>query len=245
MGKRVQLIRHTTGSADAFTGLQGEVTVDYTQSELRLHDGLTKGGIPVARADLANADAATSVLAGKMSASHVSRLETVETFKDGSPQLLESIDVTTGVTAVEFTTGFSSAFAAYRLEFVQFRISADSFLDGQVSIGSAWQTGSSYEFNGGLYSHFHLTDFANPVKQSGVLPYDAGAQGYVEVGQYNAAMPVHALVTGFFAYLNVAINESYQHFRAQVVAAGAVDGLRLTARSGTMTGKFKLYGIPY
>lgn len=68
MAKRVQLIRHVTGSADAFTGNTGELTVDTTKKEVRVHDGLTAGGIPQARADLNNVNAATNSVAGKMSA---------------------------------------------------------------------------------------------------------------------------------------------------------------------------------
>ena len=75
MAKRVQLIRGATGTADAFTGLQGEITVDTTKKELRLHDGLTAGGVPHARADLANVNDATTSIAGKMSAADKTQLD--------------------------------------------------------------------------------------------------------------------------------------------------------------------------
>lgn len=74
MAKRVQLIRHTTGGANAFAGLEGEITVDTTAKELRVHDGLTAGGIPVARKDLANVAVATAAIAGKMTALQVVEL---------------------------------------------------------------------------------------------------------------------------------------------------------------------------
>lgn len=44
MAKRVQLIRHTTAGATAFTGFVGEVTALTDAVELRLHDGVTAGG---------------------------------------------------------------------------------------------------------------------------------------------------------------------------------------------------------
>ena len=74
MAKRVQLIRHSTGGADAFTGLNGEITVDTTAKELRIHDSLTAGGIPTARKDLDNVANATVAIAGKMTAAQVVEL---------------------------------------------------------------------------------------------------------------------------------------------------------------------------
>ena len=74
MAKRVQFIRHSTGSADAFTGLLGELTGDTTRKEVRVHDGLTAGGNPQARRDLDNVLAATSGTAGKMTAAQVTEL---------------------------------------------------------------------------------------------------------------------------------------------------------------------------
>lgn len=59
MAKRVQHVRHNTAGADAFTGLEGELTFDITKKEGRYHDGATAGGIPIARADFNNVAAAT------------------------------------------------------------------------------------------------------------------------------------------------------------------------------------------
>ena len=44
MAKRVQRLRHTATPANAFTGLQGEITVVIGTYELRVHDGTTAGG---------------------------------------------------------------------------------------------------------------------------------------------------------------------------------------------------------
>ena len=74
MAKRVQFIRHPTAQADAFEGKEGEITVDLDNDELRLHDGITLGGIPIARKDLANVLQASTATDGKMTASHVVEL---------------------------------------------------------------------------------------------------------------------------------------------------------------------------
>ena len=44
MTRTIQLLRGTTAQNDAFTGAAGEVTVDTTTHELRVHDGSTQGG---------------------------------------------------------------------------------------------------------------------------------------------------------------------------------------------------------
>ena len=44
MTKTLQLLRGTTAQNDSFTGHAGELTVDTTTNELRLHDGSTAGG---------------------------------------------------------------------------------------------------------------------------------------------------------------------------------------------------------
>ena len=42
--KRIQFPRESTAKNDAYVGVPGEITVDSTREELRLHDGKTAGG---------------------------------------------------------------------------------------------------------------------------------------------------------------------------------------------------------
>ena len=49
MVKRVQRVGHDAVAAAAFIGLPREITVDIDNSELRVHDGVTEGGHPVAK----------------------------------------------------------------------------------------------------------------------------------------------------------------------------------------------------
>jgi hypothetical protein len=46
----LQLRRGTTSEHSAFTGLVGEITVDTTKDTIVVHDGVTAGGIPLAKA---------------------------------------------------------------------------------------------------------------------------------------------------------------------------------------------------
>lgn len=75
MSKRVQLIRHDTAGASTFTGFIGEITIDTSKNALIVHDAVTAGGFEQARASLSNVSNATNLVAGKMSATHVTALE--------------------------------------------------------------------------------------------------------------------------------------------------------------------------
>ena len=48
MAKQLQLRKGTAAEHDTFTGANGEVTVDTTNKTLRVHDGVTVGGIRLA-----------------------------------------------------------------------------------------------------------------------------------------------------------------------------------------------------
>ena len=51
MSRQIQIRRGTATEHENFTGAIGEVTMDTTNKTLRVHDGTTAGGIPLARAD--------------------------------------------------------------------------------------------------------------------------------------------------------------------------------------------------
>lgn len=50
MAFAIQLRRGTTAQHSAFTGLVGEVTIDTDKDTIVVHDGVTAGGIPLAKA---------------------------------------------------------------------------------------------------------------------------------------------------------------------------------------------------
>lgn len=51
MSRQIQIRRGTTSEHSNFTGAIGEITMDTTTNTLRVHDGATTGGIPLARKD--------------------------------------------------------------------------------------------------------------------------------------------------------------------------------------------------
>jgi len=54
MAKQVQLRRGTSAEHAAFTGVEGELTVDTTKDTIVLHDAYQAGGFPLLREDLNN-----------------------------------------------------------------------------------------------------------------------------------------------------------------------------------------------
>jgi hypothetical protein len=73
MAVQVQLRRGTTAQNNSFTGAVGEVTVDTTNSTLRVHDGATAGGTTVvttgATQTLSNKTLSGSILSGNITGS--------------------------------------------------------------------------------------------------------------------------------------------------------------------------------
>lgn len=59
MTRVLQIRRGTTAENDDFTGMLGEITMDTDAKTLRVHDGETLGGFPLARADNAATDTCT------------------------------------------------------------------------------------------------------------------------------------------------------------------------------------------
>ena len=64
MPTQVQFRRGTTVQNDAFTGAEGEISVDTTLDHVRLHDGSTQGGIRLARYSELSSGDITAVVAG-------------------------------------------------------------------------------------------------------------------------------------------------------------------------------------
>lgn len=71
MANRVQHLRHTSTALANFTGLEAEITVNLANNTVVVHDGITPGGHEHALATLANVNAATVSVPGKMTDQHV------------------------------------------------------------------------------------------------------------------------------------------------------------------------------
>lgn len=62
MDKQVQIRKGTTAANDAFTGALGELSCDTQQNRLRVHDGATLGGFPIAGTSIVNTFSQSQVI---------------------------------------------------------------------------------------------------------------------------------------------------------------------------------------
>lgn len=79
MSKRVQILGLTSAVLAATTGFARELIVNTTSNVLTVHDGATVGGIPLAKQDLTNCSAATTSVAGLLSAADKLKLDGIAT----------------------------------------------------------------------------------------------------------------------------------------------------------------------
>jgi len=94
MGKRVQRIGHSTAQAAVFTGLDREITVDTGKKVPRVHDGLTPGGIAIAREDLNNTPAAVGGSNdGKMTSTQATELSAATAKDVVQDARMDAIDI--------------------------------------------------------------------------------------------------------------------------------------------------------
>jgi hypothetical protein len=66
MASRIRFRRGSTTEHAAFTGAEGEITVNTTKDTIVLHDGSTAGGFEMMRADLNNLDSGTAIPAANI-----------------------------------------------------------------------------------------------------------------------------------------------------------------------------------
>ncbi len=126
MSRRVQLIRHTTGAADAFVGLQGEITVDTTKKELRVHDGLSAGGIPQALQDLSTSPPATTIIDGKLVAADKQKLDFLTLTQAADLDAIEAnlIIAEGDIVAIELKTDFITITQSVNLDTLESDVAA-------------------------------------------------------------------------------------------------------------------------
>ena len=139
MSKRVQFIRHATAAADAFSGLEGELTVDTTKKEIRVHDGVTAGGIPQARADLDNVAGATTSVDGKLVAADKQKLVFITITQNVNLDTLES-DVTAAladIIAIETKTDQITVTQPVNLDTMESDIVAIETKTDNISVSQA------------------------------------------------------------------------------------------------------------
>lgn len=118
MTERRQFVGHSsTAEAAQFTGRSREITVDMQAETLRVHDGITPGGYPLMRADMANMD--PSVLNNKLSVFE------------------KTANKVTQINQVASNTTYPSALAVWKFGQTKANVDLDNLTeDGQAVINS-------------------------------------------------------------------------------------------------------------
>ena len=166
MATQLQLRRGTEAENDAFTGAQGEVTVDTTNNHLRVHDGTTSGGYKVANiGDEASKDLDNLTTTGKANISTLGTYDENETYASGTvgaelAKIVNKADAATTLAGYGITDG------------------ADTDLDNLTATGANIANWSSNVSN-------CITNIPQDIKlelNNGTLTLKAGSKVYVPNG---------------------------------------------------------------
>ena len=115
MAKIVQRRRGTTAEHVAFTGNEGEITVDLTEKTLRVHDGSTVGGTLLAKKDMSNVSNTVHLTPSCVTASEIGAAAVEEAkLQTNSVSTIKILDsnVTTAKIADNAVTGTKIALAS-------------------------------------------------------------------------------------------------------------------------------------
>jgi hypothetical protein len=162
MAIQLKLRRGTSAQHEAFTGAEGEVTVDTTLNTLRVHDGATLGGFPVALMDDLTALAESASLitydntgSGLTSDTVQGAVDEVKTLVDQSADATATQSALTGLSdridATEFATGVTYDPAAVALTATNVQDAIDQLCTLPVTVKSGLVTLVA-EDRGGLSS---------------------------------------------------------------------------------------------
>ena len=139
MAKQVQLRRGTTAEHAAFTGVEGELTIDTTKDTIVVHDAYQVGGFPLLREDLnnlANGTVAINKMAiGSSTALQVARVNAAgNAVEFADPQLLGwGYKHFTGRQAASATSYFTNFTLNYTKKIADSRLVLTTFLYGESS----------------------------------------------------------------------------------------------------------------
>jgi len=192
MTSRLQLRRGTTTEMDAFTGAIGEPTYDVDKSTIVVHDGVTEGGIPLARGDLQGLTLTTdNVTEG------TSNLYWIEAPVDNEQYVRRNGDWVVGdfssYSSADFTTDFNTKTTDNLSQGSINLYYADSLVDNYLS------GGTGIDYSNGTISH-QDTSTQNSVS--------ASADTFVSGVQLDAFGHVTGLVTDTVSASSGTANDS-------------------------------------
>lgn len=168
MSRQIQIRRGTTAENDAFTGAEGEITVDLTKKTLRVHDGSTQGGTELAKSsDIYTQTEIDDLLSGKSSTdlSNITATGKETIAHLAMPNFTHKTSITAGATGIQYTApadgyyhcvGVSSAVGGEL-------VLGSDFLSTGVAAGSNFYRDTAYK-TGQILTVFILVKKGEPIR---------------------------------------------------------------------------------
>ena len=144
MSTQIQYRRGTTSQSDSFTGALGEITVETTNKTLRVHDGITLGGFPLAtQANLTITLDKTNAAFDKANAANILAQGAFDSANNVAPQIAPAFNqanaafnqANTGTTIA--TGSFNQANAAFNQANTGTTIATGSFNQANAAFNQA------------------------------------------------------------------------------------------------------------
>ena len=194
MSIEVKLRRGTSAEHGSFTGANGEITIDTTIMTLRVHDGVTSGGIRIARYDeVISAANLENVTTNIVPASNVA-LDLGTSEKAWRDLYLSGNTITIGDSTISTDAG-SIAFQDTQGQQVQITASSVQLGSGNTAIILGADSSGSLSINGGDVSLANVS-ITNLVLQN-VLGTQYGGTGLSSFTENGVLFASNSSVLGF------------------------------------------------
>lgn len=172
---------------------------------------------------------------------------------DGAALVLIDRQAVSGVAAVDFVTGIDSTYDEYELRFDSVGSSADDdilMLRISVNAGGAWKSGvTDYYFEGSSYGGTSgpgvVSALGSQLKLTVNQMHQSSGRKSGGIVRFNA--PSDAAQKAMFAWTSWFCGPTDSFMQERSVGTyntiGAINGVRLLALNGNLTGNFALYGV--
>jgi hypothetical protein len=248
MTTELRLRRGTTAQTNAFTGAEGEITINTTTKGIHVHDGTTLGGTPISGAaglaahlaDLANPHAVTKAQVGLSNVDNVSSATLYNRANHTGTQLVATIsDFATGVLNTVLT-GLSLA-TSTAVTAADTLLVALGKLQAQVTL-RALLTANTFSGNQTLAGNKLIEANLEKVTEVAAAQTISGGVLNLDLANGLSKVALNANITSITVSNNVASTTKVQAHTVEFTADGTARTITWPAGNGTSTLLFKWPG---